>query len=62
MFAFVYQMPNISPELKEQCKKLKLGTFSRLYIRHARGLGAWLKPTGTLYLLGKSSPEQEADA
>ena len=30
--------------------------------RHVRGLNAWLKATGTLYLFGESSPEQKAHA
>ena len=55
-------MPHISPTLRGQCKKLKFGTFTRLYPSHVRGLAAWLKPTGKLYFLGESSPEQKADA
>ena len=55
-------MPYISPTLRGQCKELKHGTFARLYPCRVRGLGAWLKSTGTLYLLGKSTPEQNADA
>ena len=62
MFAFVYQMPVISPKLRGRCKKLKHGTFAKLYLHHVRGLGVWLKPTGTLYLLGESSPELKAHA
>ena len=55
IFAFVYQMPHILPALRGQCKKLKHGAFSLLNPRRVRGLGAWLKPTGILYLLGESS-------
>ena len=62
MFAFVYQMPVISPTLRGRCKKLKHGTFAQLYLHHVRGLGVWLKPTGTLYLLGESSLELKAHA
>ena len=29
---------------------------------HVRGLCAWLKPIGALYLLGESTPEQKAYA
>ena len=57
IFAFVYTMQHIFPTLMGQCKKLKHGSFARLYISHVRGLGAWLKPTGILYLLGESSPD-----
>ena len=62
MFAFVYQMPYSSPAQRGQCKKLKHSMFSRLYPNNFSGLGAWLKLTGTLYLLRESSPEQKADA
>ena len=51
MFVIVYQMPHISPTLRGHCKKLKHGTFARLDPRHVRGLDAWLKLSGTLYLL-----------
>ena len=60
IFAFVYQMPHIFPALRGQCKKLKPGTFARLNPRHVTGLGAWLKPTGILYLLGESSLAAES--
>ena len=60
IFAFVYQMAHIFPALWGQYKKLKYGTFARLYPRHVRGLGAWLKPTGILYLLGESSLAAES--
>ena len=60
IFAFVYQMPHIFPALRGQCKKLKHGTFARLYPGHVRGLGAWLKPTGILYLFGESSLAAES--
>ena len=61
IFAFVYQMQHNFPALRpRQCKKLKYGTFARLYHRHVRGLGAWLKPTGILYLLGESSLAAES--
>ena len=62
IFAFVNQMPHIFPALRGQCKKLKHGTFARLYPPppHVRGLGAWLKPTGILYLLGESSLAPES--
>ena len=53
-------MPHIFT--KGQCKKLKHGTFAQLYPRHVRGLGAWIKPNGILYLLGESSLAAEADA
>ena len=53
-------MPHIFPTLRGQCKKLKHGTFARLYPRHARGLRAWLKPTGILCLLGESSLAAES--
>ena len=46
IFAFLYQIPSIFPVLRGQCIKLKHGLFARLYPRHVRGLGAWLKPTG----------------
>ena len=48
-------MLHILPALRGQCKKLKHGAFSLLNPRRVRGLGAWLKPTGILYLLGESS-------
>ena len=54
MFAFVYQLPHISPTLRGQFKKLKHVTFTRQYCSHVRGLGAWLNPTGTLHFLGAS--------
>ena len=54
IFAFVYQMPHIFPALRDQCKNLKHGTFARLYPRHIRGLGVWLKPIGISHLLGES--------
>ena len=57
IFAFVY---HIFPALRGQCKKLKHGTFARLSPRHVTGLGAWLKPTGILYLLGESSLAAES--
>ena len=60
IFAFVYQMPHISPSLRGQCKKFKYGTFARLYPRHVRGLGTWLKLTGILYLVGESSLAAES--
>ena len=60
IFAFVYQMPHISPSLRGQCKKFKYGTFARLYPRHVRGLGMWLKLTGILYLLWESSHSAES--
>ena len=60
MFAFVYQMQHIFPALREQCKKLKHGTFAQFNPRHVMGLGAWLKLTGILYLLGESSLAAES--
>ena len=60
IFAFVYQMPHIFPALRGQYKKLKHCTFCRLYPRHVRGLGVWLKPTGILYLLGERSLAPES--
>ena len=60
IFAFVYQMQHIFPALRGQCKKLKHGTFAQLYPHHVRGLGAWLKHTGILYLLGESSLAAES--
>ena len=60
IFAFVYQMPHVFPALRGQCKKLKYETFAQLYPRHVRGLGAWLKPTGILYLFGESSLAAES--
>ena len=56
----VYQMQHIFPTLRGQCKKLKHGTFARLYPCHVKGSGAWLKPTGILYLLGESSLAAES--
>ena len=50
------------PRTKETMQKVKHGKFAWLNPRHVSGLGAWLKLTGTLYLLGESSPEQKADA
>ena len=55
-------MPHISHALRGQYKKLKHGAFAWLYSRHVRGLGAWLKQTGKLYLLREGSPEQKSDA
>ena len=55
IFAFVYQMLHIFPALRGHRKKLEHGTFARLNPHHVRGLGAWLKQTGILYLLGESS-------
>ena len=60
IFAFVYQMPQIFPALRGQSKKLKHGTFARLYTLRVRGLCAWLEPTGILYLLGESSLAAES--
>ena len=60
IFDLVYQMPHIIPKLRGQCKNIKHGTFARLYPHHVRGLGAWLKPTGILYLLGESSLAAES--
>ena len=60
MFAFVYQMRHIFPALRGQCIKLKHDTFARLYPHHVRGLGAWSKHTGILYLLGESSLAAES--
>ena len=60
IFAFVYQMQQIFPALRGQCKKLKHGTFARLYPHDVRGLCAWLKQTGILYLLGESSLAAES--
>ena len=48
------------PALRGQCKKLKHGAFAWLNPRHVRGLGAWLKPTGILYLLDESSLAAES--
>ena len=53
-------MPHIFPALRGQCKKIKHGTFALLHPRHVRGFGAWLKPTGILYLLGESSLAAES--
>ena len=36
-------------------QKVKTWCMSLLNPRRVRGLGAWLKPTGILYLLGESS-------
>ena len=52
--------PTFPPALRGQCKKLKYGTFALLYTGHVRGLAAWLKLTGTLYLLGESSLATES--
>ena len=53
-------MPQIFPALRGQFKKLKHGTFAWLNPRHVRKLGAWLRPTGILYLLGESSLAAES--
>ena len=53
-------MQHIFPALRGQCKKLKHGTFARLYPHHVRGLGVRLKHTGILYLLGESSLAAES--
>ena len=53
-------MPHIFPTLRGQCKKLKHYTFARLNPHHVRVSGAWLKPTGILYLLGESSLAAES--
>ena len=60
IFALEYQMPHIFLVLRGQCKKLKHGTFARLYPRHVREYGAWLKPTGILYLFGESTTSAES--
>ena len=39
---------------------LKHGTFARLSPHHVMGFGAWLKPTGILYLLEESSLAAES--
>ena len=62
IFAFVYQMLHIYPALRGQCKKLKHGTFARLYPHHVRGLGAWLKPAGIFYYWERAHLQQKADA
>ena len=60
IFDFVYQMQHIFPTLRGQCKKLKHYTFARFNPHHVRVSGAWLKPTGILYLLGESSLAAES--
>ena len=59
IFAFISNAAHF-PSLRGQCKKLKHDTFAPLSARHVRGLGAWLKPTGILYLLGESSLAAES--
>ena len=60
IFAYAYPMPHLFPPLRVQCKMLKHCTFARLSPSHVRGFGAWLKPTGILYLLGESSLPAES--
>ena len=60
IFAFVYLMPHIFPTLRGQSKILKHDTFAWLSLSLVRDLGAWLKPTSNLYLLGESSLAAES--
>ena len=54
MFAFIYQIPYISPALRGQCKNLKHGTFAKLFFSHVKGLGeTWLKNDWYIIPIGR---------